>query len=281
MAKSEATRTREETWSKAADLPRDEEDRLALDLVWNTNFKERHHFYLPARTHKHHIRFIVDTGSPDSVISLAHVERKQIQPSDTKEIYYISHAIKILGKASVTLFVGKDQQEIVYDFLVADIHREHTTDLVAMNFLTDFECIIHIDSELRLTMSRTPREPQAGDYNSPYLDLAVSAGKGEATRYKFLVDTGGSNALPMGYAETAGARIVRRGLGRYCLTYRVKGNFRIDFGSFSRQMKDPLARESTHGTLCQKFLMRTVVNLKDWSMTFKGRNGDVTLPLIN
>lgn len=64
------------------------------------------------------------------------VPQNQIKPCELKD------TVKIIRKVSVTLSLGQPSQEIVYDFLVAAINRRKMPDLIAMDFLTAFECVI-------------------------------------------------------------------------------------------------------------------------------------------
>lgn len=137
MARSAAALPLEETLLKALDLSGDEEERFTVDLAWKR--KKKHHFTFTARTKERDVSFTVDTGSEDSVILRSYVDSTDIEPCDVKEIEYSSHTVKILGKTSLSLFLGKGQssQEIVYSFLVGAV-SEKACSMLAMDFLTDF-----------------------------------------------------------------------------------------------------------------------------------------------
>jgi predicted aspartyl protease len=105
-----------EALSEMAGVAREEPDeRFTLNLVRLKKRGQEHHLLLPAKTNTHNVHFCIDTGSCHSVISKRFVAQSQIQPCKLKEIPYLSHSVKIIGKASVLLKLsnGRSSLEIV------------------------------------------------------------------------------------------------------------------------------------------------------------------------
>jgi len=97
--------------------------------------------------------------------------------------------VKIVGEVLVPLSLGEGDSalEVTYKFLV---HEGGPQDILAMDFLTDFQSVIDLGAEETITINRRPREPQES-YAKLYLDLTLRAADGKASCGRFLVDTGG------------------------------------------------------------------------------------------
>lgn len=216
----------QEASSTMAALPT-EEDRFTMKFVYLERRRMRHLLYLPARTNKQDVHFIVDTGSDESVVSENFVRPKQIRPCALKEICYVGGAIRIIGQASLALRLtnGESSMEIAYQLYVTEGLQES---LLAMDFLTDFRCVLDMDAET-ISLSRTPRERRA-HYPSPSLALQMSASSGRQFRRTALVDTGAFTYIPLKAAQAEKLRLdqpVRKGKRRY----RVTDELKVSFGS--------------------------------------------------
>lgn len=99
----------------------------------------------------------------------------------------------IIGRAPVSLSLssGRSSLEIVYTVYASEGLQDS---LLAMDFLTDFQCVLDMVEEETLTMSRTPCEPLT-EYPMPSLDLRLSAAGGKAFRGRTVVDTGAVSTL--------------------------------------------------------------------------------------
>lgn len=232
--------------------------------------------FLPARTNAQEVRFVVDTGSDESVISRTFVPPKQIEPCDLKEICYVSHTVKVLGQAPVSLSLsdGRSSLELVYKFYV--VEAKHS--LVAMDFLTDFQCVLDLGERETITLSRTPCDPLAA-YPSPRVDLQVSVGDGRASAMTALVDTGSTTIISV---EKVKPNRVAKTFGQNGFQfYAVKDPVRLSLGHSWRPLKAVRACDYWLDlALGAKSLRRTVISVRDWSMTFRSAKGDVTLPFL-
>lgn len=115
--------------------------------------------------------------------------------------------MKVFGEALVPLSLGEGQSalETAFKFLVCEgVH----SDLLAMDFLTDFQGVIELGAEETLTLNRRPREPQ-DCYVKPHLDLPLRATNGKVSRARFLGDTGGTTTLDLKTAKKLGLELVK------------------------------------------------------------------------
>lgn len=128
-----------------------------------------------------------------------------------------------------------------------------------MDFLTDYQCVIDMDSEPRLTMSRTPQEA-LDCYEYPSFDLDVSVGKGEATSLRFEVDTGGITSFPLEYTDKLRLKKVKQPATGNCELYRLKETLKLNLGESSRLVKDPLAWNLPYVLLSERELRKTTIN---------------------
>lgn len=97
----------------------------------------------------------------------------------------------------VILKSNRGDHEILRHFLVTNTKGPAgEVDVLAMDFLVDYQCEIHLEKELEVTiMDRKPAKPQEGGKEEPYaspslLFLPFTAGKDKASRSRFVVDTG-------------------------------------------------------------------------------------------
>ncbi|ROT82525.1 hypothetical protein C7M84_024309 [Penaeus vannamei] len=195
------------------------------------------------------------------------------------EYAYVHHQVKIVGEASVplTLGTGRASHEVLFSFLVTS---DSSRDILAMDFLTDFQCELTLDAEMSMSMSRQPQAPRQ-KYPSPYLALKVSSGKDKSFRSKFVVDTGARNTISLQRAESNGLKLDKPFSRHGHRCHKVSDKVVISSGEFSRQLIDPQC--FSLGKICklgEKGLKRTVISLKDWTMTFKNNKGDITLPFL-
>lgn len=130
-----------------------------------------------------------------------------------------------------------------------------------MDFLTYYQCVIDMDFEPRLTMSRTPQEA-LDDYKYLSFNLDVSVGKGEATSLRFEVDTGGITSFPLKYTDKLRLKKkkVKRPATGTCELYRLKETLKLNLGESSRLVKDPLAWNLPYVLLSERELRKTTIN---------------------
>jgi len=80
--------------------------------------------------------------------------------------------------------------------------------LLAMDFLTDFQCVLDIGAEETISLNRTPRE-RLRKYGIPFLKLPLSSGSGEASRLLTLVDTGSSTCITSKVAKAKDLELMK------------------------------------------------------------------------
>jgi len=176
---------------------------------------------------------------------------------------------------SLSLSNGHSSLELEYEMCVAE---EPNRSLLAMDFLTDFQCVLDLGSEENITLNRTPREPLT-KYEKPFLDLQFSVGNGQAFRVKTLVDTGSWTLIGLTLAKAKKIQIGKQSGKHY---YKVNSPLKLAFGNSSRTLKNVEACDYPNHklTLGYKDLKQTVISIKDWSMTFRSGKGDTTLPFL-
>jgi len=253
-----------------------EPHRVVLEL---SKQKNSHYVFVQAQSGGTKFAFSIDTGSDRSIIQKRFVPARLIRPTSVTEYAYVHHQVKIVGEASVplTLGTGRASHEVLFSFLVTS---ESSGDILAMDFLTDFQCELTLDAEMSMSMSRQPQAPRQ-KYPSPYLALKVSSGKDKSFRSKFVVDTGARNTISLQRAESNGLKLGKPFSEHGHRCYKVSDKVVISSGDFSRQLIDP--QSFSLGKICilgEKGLKRTVISLKDWTMTFKNNKGDITLPFL-
>lgn len=235
--------------------------------------------YLPARTAAQEVHFILDTGSDESTISRNFVPQKQVKPCGKKEIKYLTDTVKVIGQASVPLSLSNGSTSIEFTYRMFVVEGRHES-LLAMDFLTDFQCVLDMGEEETVTLSRSPRE-RLPEYPRPELELRVSVGSGKSFRRTALVDTGGTTMISLKKAKEKHMQLSKgpRQAGRQY--YRVKDQVKMALGDSSRTLKAVDACDPYSGmVLGSKALRKTVISIKDWSMTFRSSNGDVTLSFL-
>lgn len=90
------------------------------------------------------------------------------------------------------MYVAEDQDESV----------------LAMDFLTDFQCVLDIGSEETISLSREPSE-RLRKYRTPELELQMSAGDGDAAPIRAYVDTGSVTILSLKRAKADKVQLVK------------------------------------------------------------------------
>lgn len=76
------------------------------------------------------------------------------------------------------------------------VAKELNESLIAIDFLTDFQCILDLGSQKKITLNRTPRE-RLRRYPSPCLDLQLILGNGDAFHMTTMVDTGSASNIAL------------------------------------------------------------------------------------
>jgi len=176
---------------------------------------------------------------------------------------------------SLSLSNGHSSLEVEYEMCVAE---EPNKSLLAMDFLTDFQCVLDMASEENITLNRIPREPLT-KYKMPYLDLQLGVGNGQAFHVKTLVDTGSWTLIALAFAKTKKIQIGKQSGKHY---YKVNSPLKLALGNSSRTVKNVEACDFPNHklTLGYKDLKQTVISIKDWSMTFTSGKGNITLPFL-
>lgn len=112
--------------------------------------------------------------------------------------------------------------------------------------------------------------------------MPLKAGKGEALLTKFVVDTGGFTCIDVKVATEMGMNLKKLFEGKFPF-FKVKDTLTVSLDDHSsRVLHDPRASGMPVSLLGHTALKKTVISLKDWTMTFKRpKGGDVTLPFLN
>ena len=100
---------------------------------------------------------------------------------------------------------GRSSLEIIYKMCVC---QEQNECLLAMDFLTDFQCVIDVDKEETISLNRTPRERLAY-YRRPFLKLPASSESGEASLLTTLVDTGATTRITYKIAKEKNLELMK------------------------------------------------------------------------
>lgn len=109
---------------------------------------------------------IPELGKLCSIISETFVKQQWLKASERKEYRYVCHSVSIIGEAEVPVILksNRGDHEILQHFLVTNTKGPAgEVDVLAMDFLVDYQCEIHLEKELEVTiMDRKPTKPQEG-----------------------------------------------------------------------------------------------------------------------
>lgn len=246
-------------------------------------------YYLPARARGQHVKFFIDTGSTDSVIGRRYVSPDLVQPCSLKEVHYASHSFKIIGQTTMSFVLENSESSLKISllFYVKEETPNVGVELLAMDFLTAYQCVLDFDSEMTITLSPVAKEIDRDEYSSPFVDLGISFGTGKVFHKSFLIDTGCCTWVSLKTAREQGVQVQNR-TKAVCHRFTMKSAITITAGDCSRVLRNV---EAINGhtrsglffpewILGGKHLKRTVINLKDRNMTFKSIKGDVTVPFL-
>lgn len=133
---------------------------------------------MPASVRGERLFFTIDTGSYTTFIEHSFVSPELIEPCALKEMPYLSHTVKIMGRARLTVALGNSSLEIQHRFYVAESTPGFYRNLVGMDFLTDFQCVLDVEPELKITMNLTAKAPLPR-YRRPYMNLNLKSDQGK------------------------------------------------------------------------------------------------------
>lgn len=114
----------------------------------------------------------------------------------------------------------------------------------------------------------------------PYPKLSLTMGNGEEkyTR-KFYIDSGGLTMVEMPVAEKLGLEVKKAYVQGGLQFYKMKGKIRVSCGDYKTCLVNTLVLKDIN-FLGGRTLMRTIINMKDWTITFIKNNGNITIPFL-